>query len=968
MSAAARTLSRIGREFLGWDRPALPEAVRRLASRYRQDGKLDLGQVIVVVPGQRAGRRLQELLAYLAEDDKLRFTPPEVVTEGRVPEMLYTPKQPFASEVVQDLAWAQALRDLPAKKRQQVVPYPPAADEALRWLELAKLLRRLHVELAADGLDFAAVLRAGPKLASFNEVDRWEALVTVQQRYLQLLDRLELWDIQTARLRAIEFHEVRTDCDIILLGTVDLNNALRQMLDQVAAHVTAFIVAPEGLADHYDAHGCLVPEAWCKALVSLRDEQLCQVDGPEDQADAVAAWLSKLEGRFRNDEVAIGVPDESLVPQLQRQLQQCGVRGRWVEGVRLAETAPYRLLESAVCFAGRRRYEDLAALLRHPDLEDWLTAVLPKQAPSRSADRSMTTTSLPAQLDRFYNARLPSKIPAGQPLPINHDHWPDLGPALKHLDAWLEDSSTKHPLRSWGGHFRKILSGVYGSRTLDLEIDDDEVMHRTILRLLDECDRLGSIPEALDTISLSAEDAFRVTFGPLAREALPPPADPAAVEILGWLELPLDDSRALVVTSLNEGFVPTATGADSFLPDRLRCELGLLHNERRYARDAYATSVLCQSRENLHVIFARRDTKKDPLQPSRLIFACSDDALVSRAQKFFGERKTAAAPRRLLLAPAGPMPSESKFRVPPPEKSGEELKSISVTRFKDYLACPYRYYLRYVRELKAVDDAARELDGGDFGGLLHRVLSAFGRDPKGPGSSSREQEIFEHLEAKLEQLVRDLYAVDQQRAAIRLQLEQGRQRLRAFAREQAKQVGEGWRIVHAEKADETRGELSVEFKVDGKSILLIGRIDRIDFDEASRTIRIIDYKTGNTAQTPNETHRKKECWIDLQLPLYSLLWSGTGLDVPRDCKVQLAYFNLPKQTEKAGIEPAPWDEATLETAYERARQVIRDLRRDIFWKPTYPAPDFYEEFAAVCLDNVLGVPAVGDDDGLGVST
>src|SRR5262249_2364605 len=112
------SISQIRREFLGWDQPALPEAARRLGVRYRQGDSLDLGRVIVVVPGQRAGRRLQELLAFHAVDEKLRFPPPKIVTEGRLPEMLYTPKLPFASDLVQDLAWAQALRDLPAEERR----------------------------------------------------------------------------------------------------------------------------------------------------------------------------------------------------------------------------------------------------------------------------------------------------------------------------------------------------------------------------------------------------------------------------------------------------------------------------------------------------------------------------------------------------------------------------------------------------------------------------------------------------------------------------------------------------------------------------------------------------------------------------------------------------------------------------------------------------------------------------------
>src|SRR5262249_23402975 len=153
------------------------------------------------------------------------------------------------------------------------------------------------------------------------------------------------------------------------------------------------------------------------------------------------------------------------------------------------------------------------------------------------------------------------------------------------------------------------------------------------------------------------------------------------------------------------------------------------HNERRYARDAYAASVLSQSREELRVVFARRDVKDDPLQPSRLLFACEDDELVRRAKNFFGESKAPAATRRLLLAPAGKAPAKSSFTVPLPVPPYQPLEQIPVTHFKTYMACPYRYYLRHVRNLEAVDDSARELDGAAFGTLIHRVLGQFGRAP-----------------------------------------------------------------------------------------------------------------------------------------------------------------------------------------------------------------------------------------------
>src|SRR5262249_12905112 len=256
---------------------------------------------------------------------------------------------------------------------------------------------------------------------------------------------------------------------------------------------------------------CLVSEHWRRAAMPLQDQQIVQVEGPAEQADAVACWLAEMAPRFRSDEATIGVPDESLVPQLQRQLNQLGVAARWVEGSRLGDTAPYRLLAAAVEYAGSRRYDDLATLARHPDLEEWVQPRCAKRTFDAEQAKNRTNVpkawSLPAQLDRFYNKHLPSRI-AARNTEDNADKWPDLAGALTQIEAWLKDASANRPLRQWGDCFRKLLAPIYDHRILNLDDHGDDVLRRTIRTILDECDRLNSLPEALDSASLSAADAF----------------------------------------------------------------------------------------------------------------------------------------------------------------------------------------------------------------------------------------------------------------------------------------------------------------------------------------------------------------------------------------------------------------------------------------------------------------------------
>ena len=94
----------------------------------------------------------------------------------------------------------------------------------------------------------------------------------------------------------------------------------------------------------------------------------------------------------------------------------------------------------------------------------------------------------------------------------------------------------------------------------------------------------------------------------------------------------------------------------------------------------------------------------------------------------------------------------------------------------------------------------------------------------------------------------------------------------------------------------------------GVSMTLRGRIDRIDHRDGQWAI--LDYKTGDTAKTPQETHLKSKEWVDLQLPLYIKLAQTLGIEGP----LQLGYIVLPKDVAKVGVLMADWDDTMLAAA------------------------------------------------------
>jgi RecB family exonuclease len=921
----------VERVFIDWGRPALAAAVDYLVERFGAPGVLDLERVVLALPGGRSGRRLLEILVAEAERLDRRLCPPRIVTTGGLPELFYTPKRPFAGNLVQHLAWVEALRASDPRLLQAIAPMAPGADDLPAWLALGEMLGRLHRELAAESLDFADVAQRGSQIDDFRETARWQALAKIQAQYLRTLDGLELWDKQTARLVAIRNHECQSDDHIVLLAAVDLNREERLMLDQVADRVTALVLAPATMADHFDEYGCVRPAAWLTATIPLSAEQMEMVDAPVDQAEAVLRAIAAMDGRYNTEQITIGVPDEPIVPYLQQQFGRQGLRARYGPGMPLLRSAPYRLLAAVADYLETSSFPAFAALLRHPAVYDWL---LGQEIPGDWL----------SQLDRYHVKHLPQRVDGKwQGDEPQRRGLEKVRGAIERLCRGLRGQP--RPLDQWAQPIVDLLVSVFGGAALDAAVEPDRTVLEACKALHEVLGEYTAMPPGLAP-ALGSTETLRLMLREVAGARIPAPPDRGAIELLGWLELPLDDAPALIVSGFNEGHVPSSLNADLFLPNQLRRELGIEDNDRRYARDAYALALLAASREQLRLIAGRRGGDGDPLLPSRLLFACDEETAARRVQTFFAGAEGAR--------PEASVEDRCRLDIPRPCPLDQPIESMRVTEFKDYLACPYRYYLRHVLKLEALADSAVELDGAAFGSLAHDVLREFG---KGPLAASTDAEaIREQLGQLLDESVARQYGKAPM-PSILVQVEQLRLRLAAFAVWQAGWAAEGWRIEHVE-ASPAEGKATLV--VDGRPMLLRGRIDRIDVHEPSGRRMIFDYKSSDQAKPPEKAHRRKGEWIDLQLPLYRQLAAGLGIEGP----VELAYIVLPKDTSRVEALKAAWTPEDFRSADQAAAEVIRKVRAEKFWPPVTPPPEFSEPFAAICQDGRFGaIPENEENDG-----
>ena len=168
--------------------------------------------------------------------------------------------------------------------------------------------------------------------------------------------------------------------------------------------------------------------------------------------------------------------------------------------------------------------------------------------------------------------------------------------------------------------------------------------------------------------------------------------------------------------------------------------------------------------------------------------------------------------------------------------SGREPKAkLSASGLQSYIACPLRFYFRYIAGLAEIEEQEENMEAATFGRVLHKAMQLIYADLPGI-----DENVLKGLSKKINDLVDqaiqlELLAIDQ--------LEGKNILLRNVIRELVS------RILEVDKTYLPFAILQLEKDVtsifefqSGKVVKLFGIIDRVD--EKDGSLRIVDYKTG----------------------------------------------------------------------------------------------------------------------------
>ncbi len=884
------------RTFLGYESPFLP-----LLTEHLLRDRAGLAETLVITPTSQSGRILRESLA--AEATALLA--PTVTTPGG---LLHLDNPSVAPAWLEKIAWIETLESLRESDWENLsglFPSPPETTGDSDWaVSLAGEITALRTTLQ-DHLH--NLFSASKFLSATPEAARWENLATLEN----LAERkLSSWG-RTSRSAALRagFTVPGNFRKIVLAGVTEMPPCLGEALGRHAGEIEVVIAAPESESDLFSPLGIPLGE-WATREISLAAEVEIAAD-PSRQAQAALTAIS-LSGAA-SSEIALGSADDRTGTALARALSENGWSAFHPAAVQPLP-ALVRWLRVWMEWLSRPSSANLAALLTLPESTPLIGGLRARKLQGLNKLRDNHPATSPADLAR-----------------LAHSTSPDLARAVSALTTARQDFL--------GKPFPEAISVHLAALSLSGEPAVSKVAW------IEEF--LEGIAAIIPEIRRTNTFWLKILLSELPAAAAVPSPD-RVIDVQGWLELLYEPGKHLVICGMNETFVPARSGGEPWLSENIRKALGLISDENRHARDAYLLHAMLRMRAtngSARLICGKTGDGGETYLPSRLLFQIPRSGLVPAVKNLFRE----------IEPPEANLVWHRDFSWQTPSVVNRER--ISVTALRDYLACPFRFYLKHIVRMGATEPDRREMNARDFGSVTHFVLECWGKDTEARDLSDAEK-LAAYLGAKLDEVILESFG-KKPPLAIRIQTGSIRQRLAWFATRQALIRAEGWEIIRIER----------KIAIPSNGFVISGMIDRIDRHRETGQLRVIDYKTGDVKDIEKE-HRQRitprttipahfpdggptfqngldtkgksfeAFWKNLQLPLYALaerIDSDGQLPVP-------AYIHLGKTADN--VKMTTWDdfsEDDLESARACADWITASVGDRIFWPPAERVA--YDDFA-----------------------
>ena len=338
------------------------------------------------------------------------------------------------------------------------------------------------------------------------------------------------------------------------------------------------------------------------------------------------------------------------------------------------------------------------------------------------------------------------------------------------------------------------------------------------------------------------------------------------LQLMGMLETRVLDFENVIITSVNEGIIPSNNAQNSFIPFDVKLSFGLPTYKEKDAIFSYHFFRLLQRAKNIYLIYNTENDAFGNGEKSRFISQLeilrSDITYKSISQKVITEK------RELQEIQKTPELLEKLKAL--------AEKGISPSTIGKYLYNPIAFYKERVLGIREVDEVEETVAANTLGTIVHDTLEELYIPHLGQFLSVED---ISSMKSKAKDLVEKYFIKhfrngETKRGKNRLIFEVANRYVERFLASENTLLKEGNQL----KMIATEQSLEAEIEIEGVSfpVKIKGIVDRID--ELNGVTRIIDYKTGMVKSSELKVAdflSIKDCKYSkaIQVLLYSLLYA-----------------------------------------------------------------------------------------------
>ena len=426
-----------------------------------------------------------------------------------------------------------------------------------------------------------------------------------------------------------------------------------------------------------------------------------------------------------------------------------------------------------------------------------------------------------------------------------------VAPLVEQVQGWLASGGPRRPLAAWLRALRDLLqrTGLWDSLLADdagaRVIDALRMSEHDDAALAVEWEGLSEASRAVSWHTLSEwadavlEDA---SFRPRSNAVVESPE----VVLLPLAQFAGRSLAAVVLPGCDEAHLPVAPPTDGPWTATQREALGLpgAADLQRIQARAWAEAI---DAPVLDVLWRNHDAQGNPVPVSAWV----DRLALAGAAQAADPR----VPRALSATPTDGALAHAPERVP---------TRLSASAYADLRACPYRFFGLRLLGLRQDDEIDAEVDKRDFGAWVHAALHAF------------HQRVLQAASAPEPHIERQWLDEAAQQARLSLGLPEDEFLPYLAGWEQLRDAYlEWWHRTRAQGVAFVAGEVDHEVTLARRqdTVVLHGRIDRIDRIEGEGQLRLIDYKTEPRDRT---RARVRQPFEDTQMAFYAALLAGAA--------------------------------------------------------------------------------------------